>query len=414
MRHRKTLLVITFLASAAVVFIRCGSDRGSKDPRGPVFAGSASCVTCHKNVVDDYAHANHYKTSSRVSVDSLRKYAAVQHHSFTFPGTGTVNIVQDHEAFLQSWTKDGQNIRSEPMQVAFGSGAKAQTFAYWKENELRQLPLTFYNYMQSWSNSPGYRPDRPDFDRILISGCMECHSSNVKVDIEQSGPMQTVQKMDSSTIIFGIDCERCHGPSIDHVRWQTENPQETKARFITSIKSLPRERQLDLCATCHSGTDQDIQRSLFGFKPGDSLSRYFLASYGSGNQLDVHGKQMQLLRSSKCFRMSQMTCGSCHSPHNDEKNQARVFTTRCMTCHAQLPHAIEKKMQSDDSFVQGVTSETCITCHMPLQASRIIDVDQRAGEKSIQYMLRTHRIAVYANEKAAVTKNVKAATVIKK
>ena len=55
--------------------------------------------------------------------------------------------------------------------------------------------------------------------------------------------------------IFNIDCERCHGPAAAHVRFHESHPEEKKSAFLVSYQSLmDRERKIDLCAVCHSGT----------------------------------------------------------------------------------------------------------------------------------------------------------------
>jgi hypothetical protein len=159
-----------------------------------------------------------------------------------------------------------------------------------------------------------------------------------------------------------------------------------QAKFITSIRLLSRQRQLDLCGVCHSGNDLDVQQTLFAFVPGDTLSNFFLPQFGTGPpNPDVHGKQLQLLRMSKCFQQSKMTCSSCHDTHHAEDNRRDIFIAQCMTCHQSSSHAV--------SLLQN--NKSCMDCHMPLQASRKLNFNNGEEMNSIPYMLRTHRIAIY-------------------
>lgn len=194
------------------------------------------------------------------------------------------------------------------------------------------------------------------------------------------------EKLASNSIIFGIDCQRCHGPAAEHVQFHQDNPSVKEAKFIVSIKSLSRQQKLDLCASCHSGNDLDVQRTLFAFRPGDTLANFYLPHFGTGGtNPDVHGRQMQLLRSSKCLQQSSMTCTTCHNTHEPEENKQATFIAKCMACHESSPHAVQLK----------TSSSSCIDCHMPLQVSKSLDFNNGTETRSIPFMLRTHRIAIY-------------------
>ena len=388
MRYRKTIVVISLLTMVLILFRNCTiKDATGNDPRGTAYAGAASCASCHKDITSSFVHTSHYKTSSETSQDSLQKPASSTNNMLYYADSSLVKLEEKHEQYFQSLIAGGKTLRSEPMDIAFGSGEKAQTYAYWKGHELFQLPLTYYTGNNSWTNSPGYSIDKPFFDRVILSRCLECHASFVSKVTVESGPMQVSEQMEPGSIVFGIDCERCHGPAAAHVKFQQEHPGYKTGEFITSINALNRQQKLDLCGSCHSGNDQDVVVSLFAFKPGDTLSNFFLPQFGSGNspEPDVHGKQMQLMMSSKCFQQSLMTCMTCHDAHRDEVNQMNVFVSKCMGCHGQSKHAKQMIMNT----------KTCIDCHMPLLPSKKLIFNNGVETRNISYMLRSHRIAVY-------------------
>src|SRR5690606_39305559 len=92
-------------------------------------------------------------------------------------------------------------------------------------------------------------------------------------------------------LVYGIDCERCHGPAAAHVAFHTDHPQESKAMYITRIGALNNQQQLDLCAVCHSGL-KTPKKSISGFRPGDAYTDYFypdISAPGKPTELDVHG-----------------------------------------------------------------------------------------------------------------------------
>lgn len=387
MHQRKIIFVISVLTGLVIFLIRCSDNNALlKDPRSPRYAGSNACGTCHKDIMQAHLNSSHYKTSAKISYNELKKMIGSAHNIVHYADSGKVWVEEKHSQFFQSYLAKGKAERSQQMDIAFGSGEKAQTYAYWKNEQLFQLPLTYFTAIQSWTNSPGYPTSTAYFDRVILSRCLECHASYVTKTDFQTGPLQVSEKLVANTIVFGIDCERCHGPAAEHIQFHQDNPAVKQARFITSIKRLTRQQQLDLCASCHSGNDLDVQRPLFAFKPGDTLSNFYYPYFGSGgSEPDVHGKQMQLLQSSKCFQLSQMTCKSCHDIHPLKENKPVVFTAKCMACHQDSEHALQMK----------TGNKSCINCHMPLQASKSLNFNTGTEMKTIPYLLRTHRIAVY-------------------
>jgi hypothetical protein len=398
MRYARISIVMSLLSLLVIVFSRCNQQSSAlADSRGDQYAGAAACVSCHKDVFNNYSHTNHYKTSSLVNADSLKKVIASADDSFHYDDSSVVRVQEKEQSIFQTLFLHNKEINSASLDMAFGSGEKAQTYAYWKDGKLQQLPLTFFSSMRSWINSPGFPMNHANFNRVIIGRCFECHASFInKENVPEEG-LRVSEKLDRNSIIYGIDCERCHGPAAAHVEYQRSNPSVKEAKYIVSIKDLSRQRQLDLCAACHSGNDLATQRSLFSFVPGDTLSHFYFPEFGqTNNDPDVHGKQMQLLQSSRCFQASSMTCTSCHNSHEPEESKIELFMSKCMSCHQGSAHATNM-LQTKDSIktANGIVAANCIECHMPLQPSRAIYFKGKNELKTIPYLLRTHRIGVY-------------------
>jgi hypothetical protein len=397
MQYSKTLILICLLAISVTFFSTCtNSSFVSNDPRGNAYAGTDGCVSCHQNIVTSYIHTNHYKTSSKINDTALRKILPID-NAFYFQDSGYVRIESNKDHFYQAYYVDGRKTVFNKFDIAFGSGEKAQTYASWQQNKFLQLPLTYFAGMKSWANSPGFSINHANFGRVIESRCFECHSSYIGKEIIQSGPVAVSEKLDKNTVVYGIDCERCHGPAAEHVQFQQENPSVKQAKFIASVKQLSRQQQLDMCAICHSGNDQATQRSLFAFVPGDTLSHFYYPDFeSSGREPDVHGKQMQLLQMSLCFKKSNMTCNSCHNSHEVEDNSINNFISKCMNCHQSSLHAttmLKNTMQPNEKT--NAVKANCISCHMPLQASKTINFNSNSGDKKMEYLLRTHKIDIY-------------------
>jgi hypothetical protein len=131
-------------------------------------------------------------------------------------------------------------------------------------------------------------------------------------------------------LALGIQCANCHGNGERH-------------------EQLKRPKGVDVCARCHGG----------------------LADAGHPPAPDVHGNQTGLLKASRCYQQSRtMTCATCHDVHTVQRDTA-ALSMRCAACHA---------CKSDQA-----TPARCVDCHMPLEQSKLIEVQS----------YRTHRIAVY-------------------
>jgi hypothetical protein len=397
MQYLKIVSFISLLVLLTVVFSTCFNDNSKNDLRGDQYAGSGTCIRCHEDIASSYSHSNHYSTSSEINSDRLKRLIAPSKDRFWFMDSSYIRIEENGSFLFQSRYVNGEKNGSGKFDIAFGSAEKAQTYGSWKENILYQLPLTWFTSMNTWANSPGFTARHAQFGRVIGSRCFECHASYIDKEFIRTGSLAVSENLDRNSIIYGIDCERCHGPAAEHVKFQQAHPSFKKGGYIISIRTLSRQQRLDICATCHSGNDQSARKSLFAFTPGDTLSHFYYPDFGANkDEPDVHGKQMQLLRSSRCFQKSDMTCTSCHNSHEPEKNKVAAFVSKCMDCHQNSAHAVNSMKDNDQKKRDfNLVSLNCIDCHMPLQTSKTIYFNNGAGSKNIPYVIRTHKIAIY-------------------
>jgi hypothetical protein len=303
---------------------------------------------------------------------------------------------RDNGLYQVAETKYGRE--TQRFDIAVGSGRKAQTYLYWKGDAVYQLPVSYFLTEHSWANSPLYPVDTIWFGRAVAVECFECHSSYIGTKpMIRTDAFHGTPQYDRTQMVYGIDCERCHGPGALHAAWQTEHPEDRVARYMTSFSSLARQQRLDVCAGCHSGSHEAQQRTVFRFKPGDTLAHYYFADprMAKGpDKTDVHGNQYQLLVGSQCFlRSKTLECGSCHNPHVRERDSLTVFAMRCMNCHGGMAggHA---GMKVDSQFLIN----NCIDCHMPARASAAITMLTQQQKDPIADLVRTHYITVYPDE----------------
>jgi hypothetical protein len=315
--------------------------------------------------------------------------------NFTSPGNEyfyrpEVKVVLEkrNSSYFQVAFQNDSEKRASRFDIVVGSGRKAQTYLYWDDSAIFQLPVSWSVAANDWVNSPNYPPHQVRFDRNIPVGCFECHGSYIKVTSNSVSATNNhvIDNFDRNSLITGIDCERCHGPAAAHVLFHQRNPQDKHPGYITSYKTLQRQQQIDLCAQCHSGIHLSV-RSVFTFRPGNTLDNQFFAHSDPVKditEVDVHGSQTQLLEASKCFmKSSGMTCTTCHNTHATERDNMTVFSQRCMTCHETSKHTT------------NINVNNCIDCHMPALPSRLISFLSNGKPAPSPNFVRTHLITVY-------------------
>jgi hypothetical protein len=350
------------------------------------YVGDNSCRSCHASQFDSYHQTAHYLTSMAPSRDSiLGKFTTGDNILKTANPNLFFRMDEKHEnregeGFFQTavaGTSPHTNSRSERFAVVVGSGEKGQTYLYWSDDQLFQLPISYWTRL-GWVNSPGYRDGFANFDRQIIPRCLECHASY----FESLPP--PINKYSTTGFSLGIGCEKCHGPGREHVERETSKPSPSAATAILNPAHFSRDRQMDLCAWCHAGHGRSLLPS-FSYLPGDSLAKYIdLPAPDPDAPLDVHGNQVELLKQSRCFRSSNMTCMTCHDVHATQHDLAE-FSQRCLSCH--------KPDSATFARAGHPVTTNCIDCHMPKEETNMIVFDWKGTTERPQ--MRSHWIKVY-------------------
>lgn len=405
-KKKKNVVFALAIFTCVMILSQCISGPGSVkvDVRGENYAGSLSCKNCHQSIYNEFIHAAHANTSSASLPDIIKPGLIPGSNVFEFNDSLKVVVEKHKDQYYQTAYQSGIKTSSHPFDLIIGSGRKAQSYLYFDSSRIFQLPLSYFIAQNTWANSPGFPSQIAKFDRSIPSGCLGCHSSFIDVKQSYQG-FQLTEHYDRQRIIYGIDCERCHGPAAQHVDYHTDHLGEKGTKFITSIKSLSRTQKTDMCSLCHSGV-KDAQQSLFDFKPGDKLSDFYFPDFNlpAAEDVDVHGKQSILMMASKCYRLSDnLTCNSCHNVHVKERDDITIFSQRCISCHQQVKHSFIIK----DKGLAAVIKTDCIDCHMPLKPSKAITLLTKQKTAAKPDYMRTHLITVYAAESKRFIDSVK-------
>jgi predicted CXXCH cytochrome family protein len=391
-----------FISLLLLLFLIGCSDKSDEyiDPRGTDYAGSESCIQCHQTQYESALHTSHYKATAPAILGNVLGDFSKGNHVFIYDKNTKLVMEQRNDSLYQVLYKNGKEVESHRFEIVFGA-KHAQTSVYWRDNNTYELPLSYYTSVNNWATSPGYPSDRANFNRMVVKDCYSCHSSNASSNnVEQNSEERNFLSMDieniinKKTIVYGIDCEKCHGPAKKHTEFHLKNPNVKVANSIVSYKSLNRQQKLDACALCHSGNDDMKIKSRFDFKPGDNLSDYFrsLRSPNDTASFDVHGNQYRLLAQSKCFIKSEkMDCISCHNPHENASKNLASYSKICMSCHEDSKHS-EATLKAMPVLLFATN---CVECHMPKKSSNAIRFQLSNNAEMSNYNLRTHKIAIY-------------------
>ena len=283
-------------------------------------------------------------------------------------------MLRDHQGFHQA-VKIADYQLSLPIHAFTGSAKAGQTFLYWHEQRLYQSFVSYLTDLDQWIPSPGYFDTTVDYTREIGTTCLECHVTYI-----EAGDERGTLKPDSA--VWGISCERCHGPGRDHVDYHRQFPDVRQAKHITQPADLSRQRQLDICSQCHSGRESLITGK-FSFRPGMKV-RKSSVQRGVNEVGGVHtANQLNRLSMSRCFQRSEMTCTTCHNPHVNQRGFRDVFSTRCMECHQ--PDHCGASERVGPSII-----ENCIDCHMPTGANDQMTIEVGGGDRFTVRMIDHH------------------------
>lgn len=358
---------------------------------GQYFVGSESCKECHPKIYEEHVKTAHFNSSAVSNGDNIKGSLEGGNNYHQLNKVALFAMTEKEDGFYQDFftLPDSVLITSKRFDVTIGSGTKGQTYLNWREDELYQLQISYYEPTHSWINSPGYSDKFLSSNRPIQKRCLECHATYA----ENTTSFNKRNEYVKSQMVYGIDCERCHGPAMEHVKLHRENPEESNSLGIQSYANLSRQQKLDACALCHSGARVQTS-SPFSFIVGDTLTNHSVPDYDEESlaSLDVHGNQYGLISASQCFIKSEtMDCATCHNPHKKERGNTALFNSKCIGCHT-MGENVECTVDMTNSLV---LANNCIQCHMPLTPSESMKVNLLNDSVATPVMVRSHFIGIY-------------------
>jgi len=382
------------------------------------YAGSEACLNCHREI---------YRAWSQSGMSKMfRPYASqnvigdFQTHNEFFLDDEITNTHAkgggDNAAlFARMETRDGKhyfNIRRSdgtwhkyPVDYTIGSKFQQAYATKLPNGQIHVFPIQYNALRKEWINYwkvidlPGSeRTDLRSWEKFGGSTsyqaiCAVCHTSQLR-NVKGRG-------FEADNLQFkepGVNCEMCHGPSLQHVvdmsvgNYQTKQPRDPPVSF----RDISAGDFVRICAQCHMqsairthGPSGELNylpsKNFFSESPRIPFADFSRKGFYKDGRFRQTTFIVEALERSQCFRKGQASCGTCHDPHSPETSSnptsvkfGQEPNLMCIGCHANF--------QSDTAVAahthHRVNSEggRCVSCHMP----RIMD--------ALLFQARTHQI----------------------
>ena len=363
------------LAGMAYLFFLRRSGPSSAVEGDSGYVDSAACGACHSEIVKTYRLTGMGRSLYRPRPENTVEDYQVRNTFYHRRSERYYTMLQRSGKFYQRRHQIGfrgqkTNIVEDEVDFVIGSGNHARTYLHrTAEGKLVELPVSWYAENDGyWAMSPGYdRPDHQDFRRAIPYDCMFCH--NAYPMPHDGSNVRGSEPIFGDRIPEGIDCQRCHGPGRVHIAAAGSGraAPDSIRRAILNPARLSRDRQLELCMQCHLETTsrrlpnaiRRYDRGPFSYRPGDPLGDHVLyfdhaPEKGYDDKFEVAHAAYRL-RKSACFQASQMTCTTCHSPHQAQRGEQAIqrYVAVCHGCHLSA-HA-----------PRVPAAANCLDCHMP-------------------------------------------------
>lgn len=345
------------------------------------------CVGCHRQAVEEFLAHGMGRALGPVTAANAPPEGQIDN-----PATGLSYTIRhakgssDTVAWLETRYPDGGQ-RRQRLVGRIGAGIFDTSWAAEDVDALEGTPTGRY-YFAPVETLPGHGNELSPFDLAepaagpdfaLTEACLTCHTNTRLADLPgvdaPDGAAAPYPAHAFGTGAFEhlepFTCDTCHGDPSLHLDLMMGT--EEGILGDTGISHLAEETagfQRDVCARCHLQGDSRLDLVAGRPDPRSPLAAQIPVLVPQRQDEDFRFVgQLERLALSPCFEGSpDMTCTTCHSPHQGVAQQGIAsFDRACQACHGDAGSMCSRAPDLTVEAVLGEparTADGCVDCHV--------------------------------------------------
>jgi tetratricopeptide (TPR) repeat protein len=391
-----------FVASGVVIRLLIGSGQQPESigslaaPRKPAFVGSKACGSCHATEFKAW-QGSHHQLAMQPATNAtvLGDFTQVKF----VQGKVTTTFFRDGDNFMVHTDGPDGAMHDYQVKFTFGvfplqqyliglPGGRLQAFTMaWDSRPRGDGGQRWFALYPESGNSPSSPTHWTAIDQTWNYMCADCHSTDVHKNYDAA-----TRTYATTYAEIDVGCEGCHGPGGDHLAWAAlprDRQERDRSQGLTIRlderagvvwatdprtgevrRSAPREteREIQMCARCHSRRGQIHESYVHGQPVGDDYHVALLddALYFPDGQIKGEVYEYGSFIQSRMFHQG-VTCSDCHDPH-DAAPRAKG-NGLCTRCHLQSKYDTPRHY----FHPAGSAGARCVECHMPTRTYMIVD-----------------------------------------
>ena len=363
---------------------------------GVKFVGASKCVTCHEHENVRWLGSHHQLAMQPASNSTV--LGDFNHTSFNNNGIISTFFRSGPKFLVRTDGPDGE-LHDYEIKYTFGLYPLQQFLIAMPGGRLQAFGIAWDSRPserggQRWfALYPGQKITSRDsrhwtgIDQNWNYMCADCHSTNLHKNYDAR-----TRTFSTSYSEIDVSCEACHGPGSDHVLWAKKEGDWKKLDTTEGLtialderkgvawridpatgnarRSLPRpsEREIQMCARCHSRRGEIHEDYVHGQPVGDDYRVALLDEdhYFPDGQIKEEDYEFGSFIQSRMFHAG-VTCSDCHEPHSGKIRA--TGNNICMQCHS-----AQKYDSAKHHFHKiGSAGARCVECHMPTRTYMVVD-----------------------------------------
>jgi hypothetical protein len=322
----------SLIATSAVLLCAAAAPLRAIPQHAKQSPAAITCATCHSGITSTYATA-----PMRHALEPQGANPVLDTHPDLNAQIGAYTYkVQTRNGKSTYTVSDGTDTLTLPIHWLFGQ--HSQTWVLEKDGHFYESLVSYFPRANGLAITPGDQMITPHnlteaMGRQLplweTRTCFDCHGTGVVAG----------QKLDPAKVTPGLDCERCHAGSKQHM---IDSAQDNFKTLPQSLKKMDAEQVSDFCGQCHRTWDTVMRNKWHG----PVFVRF----------------QPYRLENSKCFigNDPRISCLACHNPHQTLNHNSAFYDGKCLACHAENKTAAASGVKTCP-----VAKANCTSCHMP-------------------------------------------------